>query len=323
MRFEGVASKKCFQSEAKFRYLIYRDMVAFVNELKRGLQMHRLHFRLLGVGLVALLCSVYPALAQPAAAPPLGTMLPQFGVLAGAGVSGSTGLGTTVNGDVGSGLGTVTNFPPSRTVAPFIVHPTADAAVAQALLDARAAWVNMGAQGAQPSAIALGPQLSGQVLNSGIYNFAAAADLASPGGLVTGTLTLNGPGIFIFNVGSSLTANVGSMVVGTANPCNVYWRMGGGGSATLNGNNFWGTVLADQSVTVSSANNLTGRAVGIVAAVTMPAAGGNTIGGCSSGGSVAPPGGVAGGPTLDSFGLLILLALLAVAGVIAVNRFTS
>ena len=36
-----------------------------------------------------------------------------------------------------------------------------------------------------------------------------------------------------------------------------------------------------------------------------------------------PPGGVANGPTLDSFGLAILLALLAVAGVFAVNRFTS
>ena len=35
------------------------------------------------------------------------------------------------------------------------------------------------------------------------------------------------------------------------------------------------------------------------------------------------PGGPAGGPTLDSFGLAILLALLAVAGVFAVNRFTS
>jgi Ice-binding-like/Putative Ig domain len=33
--------------------------------------------------------------------------------------------------------------------------------------------------------------------------------------------------------------------------------------------------------------------------------------------------GTAGGPTLDSFGLAILLALLAVAGVFAVNRFTS
>jgi hypothetical protein len=119
------------------------------------------------------------------------------------------------------------------------------------------------------------------VLTAGLYSFAAAADLAAGG-----TLTLNGPGIFIFSVGSALTANVLSRVVGTADPCSVYWRIGS--SATLNGNNFFGTVLADQSVTVASTNNLIGRAVGINAAVTMPAAGGNTIGGCS--GAVAPPG---------------------------------
>ena len=47
-------------------------------------------------------------------------------------------------------------------------------------------------------------------------------------------------------------------------------------------------VIADQSVTVSSANTLTGKAVGIVAAVTMPGSGGNTIGGCTAG-AVVPP----------------------------------
>ena len=295
--------------------------------------MQRMHSRLTGFGLAALLLGAYPALAQPATAPPLGTMLPQFGVLGGAAVSGSTGAGTSVNGDVGSSpTPTITNFlgstipGPSRTVPPFIVHYTNDAVVQQAIIEARAAWTDMGNQGLLPSARPrLGPQLSGQVLTSGIYNFAAAADLASPGGVVTGTLTLNGPGIFIFNVGSSLTANVGSMVVGTANPCNVYWRMGGGGSATLNGNNFWGTVIADQSVTVASTNNLIGRAVGVNAAVTMPGGGGNTIGGCSGAAPPPPPpgAGAAGGPTLDSFGLAILLVLLAAAGVFAVNRFTS
>jgi hypothetical protein len=36
-----------------------------------------------------------------------------------------------------------------------------------------------------------------------------------------------------------------------------------------------------------------------------------------------PPGSIAGAPTLDSFGMAILLVLLAVAGVFVVNRFTS
>ncbi|MBK5258766.1 MAG: DUF3494 domain-containing protein [Thermoanaerobaculia bacterium] len=278
----------------------------------------------------ALLFGAQAASGQPASAPPLGVSLPQFGVLGGAAVTGSTGAGTVVNGDVGSSpTPAISNFlgstppGPSRTDPTHSVHYTNDAVVQQAILDARAAWVDMGNQGALASAQALGPELSGQVLTSGIFNFASAANLASPGGVVTGTLTLNGPGIFIFNVGSSLTANVGSIVTGTANPCNVYWRMGGDGSATLNGVNFWGTVIADQSVTVSSATTLTGRAVGIIGAVTMPGAGGNTIGGCSSlPGGPPGPGGSAGGSTLDSVGMAILLGLLALAGVFAVNRFT-
>ena len=272
------------------------------------------------IGLAALLYSPFPALAQTA--PPLGTALPQFGVLGGAAVTGSTGLGTSVNGDVGSSpTPSVTNFPPSRTVPPFIVHFANDAVVQQAHNDAIAAYNNLAAQG--PGTL-LNPQLSGQILTPGLYSFSSSADLAS-----NGILTLNDPtgtGVFVFNVPSALTENVGSSVVGNANPCNVYWRVGT--SATLNGNTFFGTVLANQSVTVASTNNLSGRAVGINGAVTLPGGGGNLIGGCFNGVVVVPPGpppgqGAAGGPTLDSFGLSILLVLLAGAGVLAVNRFTS
>jgi len=157
--------------------------------------------------------------------------------------------------------------------------------VQQAHIDAIGAYTNMLNQG---TGTPLGPQLTGQILTPGLYSFTSAADLAG-----NGTLILNDPtgtGIFVFNVDTSLTANVGSSVIGTANPCNVYWRVGT--SATLNGNAFFGTVIADQSVTVSSANHLFGRAVGVNAAVTMPGAGGNTIGGCAAAVVVPPPGGV-------------------------------
>jgi hypothetical protein len=256
------------------------------------------------------------ALAQ--VAPPLG-LVRQFGVLGGSAVTGSTGLGTSVNGDVGSSpTPSVSNFPPSRTVAPFIVHLTNDAVVQQAHLDAITAYNNLFAQGTGAGVTALGPQLNGLNLAPGIYRFSSSADLAA-----LGTLTLTDPtgtGIYIFSVGSDLTINVGSQFLGNANPCNVYWQVGS--SATLNGQNFFGTVIADQSVTVSSATTVSGRAVAVNAAVTMPAAGGNTIGGCST--AVAPPPSATGtgGPTLDSVGLVILLALLATAGVFAANRFT-
>ena len=274
----------------------------------------------IAIAAAALFCAVVPAMAQTA--PPLG-LVQQFGALGGAGVTGSTGLGTTINGDVGSSpTPTITNFPPSKTVPPFIVHLANDAFVQQAHLDAITAYNNLFNQGTGAGATLLGPQLSGVILGPGVYRFAVAADLAA-----SGVLTLNDPsagktGIFIFSVGSSLTENVLSSVVGTANPCNVYWQVGT--SATLNGNNFFGTVIADQSVAVASSNNLTGRVVGVNAAVTMPGAGGNTIGGCNVAGLAGPPpSGPAGGPTLDAVGMSILLVLLAAAGVFAVNRFTT
>ena len=248
--------------------------------------MKRTHVSLLTlIGLAAFLF-VSPAFApavQAQTAPPLGTSLPQFGVLGSSAVTGSTGAGTSVVGDVGSSpTPTITNFPPSRTVPPFIVHPANDGVVQQAHNDAIAAYTNLVNQG---TGTPLGPQLDGAVLTPGLYSFTSAADLAN-----NGTLTLNdstGTGVFIFSVQSALTANTGSRVIGTANPCNVYWRIGS--DATLNGNNFFGTILANGSVTVASSNNLIGRAVAITGAVTMPGAGGNTIGGCSAAAGVMCP----------------------------------
>ncbi len=214
---------------------------------------------------------VAPALLRAQVAPNLGTAH-RFGVLGNSGVTGSTGTGTLVNGDVGSfPTAAVTNFPPSRVGTGFTLHLTANATVQQAQTDAKTAYDFLAAQGGTPIADAL----SG-ALTPGVYAL-GAADLAA-----STTLTLNGAGIFIFNVASTLTMNVGSVVNGTANPCNVYWRVGT--SATLNGTSFMGTVIADASITVGAGSSVIGRVLagtGPTGAVTMSGAGGNTIGGCS------------------------------------------
>ena len=117
---------------------------------------------------------------------------------------------------------------------------------------------------------------------------------------------------------SALTANVGSNVIGTADPCNVFWRVGT--SATLNGISFRGNTIADASITVGSGSNVTGRALagtGPTGAVTMAGAGGNTIGGCASGVPVTII------PALGRVGLWTLIALLAGAGVLAVKRLLA
>ncbi|HSM51820.1 MAG TPA: IPTL-CTERM sorting domain-containing protein [Thermoanaerobaculia bacterium] len=230
-------------------------------------------------------CGAVPALAQTA--PPLG-VLEQFAVLGNSAVTGSTGAGTVVDGDVGSSpTASISNFPPSTVNPPFVLHLTNDLTVQQAHADAITAYNFLAAQG--PGTV-LAAQLDGAVLTSGIYSFAGgAADLAA-----TGTLTLNGPGVFVFQVDSALTANVGSNVIGTADPCSVYWRVGT--SATLNGVSFFGNVIADASITVGSGSNVTGKVIagtGATGAVTMAGDGGNTIGGCAVAGCppivVSPP----------------------------------
>ena len=232
------------------------------------------------VALAAFFWGAYPALAQ--VAPNLG-VAQQFGALGNSGVTGATGTGVIVNGDVGSSPNaTITNFPPSSTTPPFIVHFTNDAVVQQARQDAIAAYNFLQTQGA---GTVLADDLSTVgALTSGIYSFATGAPNLPAGT----TLTLNGPGIFVFNVGSTLTANVNSIVAGTADPCNIFWRVGT--SATLNGVNFRGTVIADASITLGSSSNLEGRALagtGATGAVTMAGSGGNTIGGCST--LIVPP----------------------------------
>ncbi len=270
--------------------------------------MKRTHFRVLGafVGFAVLVCSPRLVLAQ--VAPPLGGLQP-FAVLGNSGVTGSTGAGTLVSGDVGSSpTAAISNFPPSSAAPPFIVHLTNDSAVQQARLDAISAYNFLAAQG--PGTV-IPAQLDGAVLTSGIYSFAGgAADLAA-----LGTLTLDGPGIFVFQVDSALTANVGSNVVGTANPCDVYWRVGT--SATLNGISFRGNVIADANVTVGAGSNVIGRTIagtGATGAVTMAGSGGNTIGGCSGGSSTPVI------PALGPNGMAILVTVLAGAGLLVLRR---
>jgi large repetitive protein len=224
-------------------------------------------------GLAALLNWGPPVLAQ--VAPTLGVAA-QFGALGASAVTGSAAPGTVVSGDVGSyPTPTITNFPPSSTSGTFIIHRAADGVVQQAQADALTAYTFLAGQGGATLPGPAAPdELGGRTLTSGVYAL-GAANLAG-----STALTLNGPGVFIFNISSTLVMNTSSTVTGTANPCNVYWRVGT--SATLNGSSFMGTVIANTSITVGG-GTVTGRVLALNGAVTMPT-GGNTIGGCS-----APP----------------------------------
>ena len=216
--------------------------------------------------------------ASPAGAQSLGTAQ-SYAVLGGSGVTAAGGAGTVITGDVGSSpTASVTGFPPAVVTAGFAVHPSNDASNVSAQAAATALYTSLSSGACTDTP---GAQMSGVNFGPGIHCFSSTADLAA-----NGTFTLTGAGVYIFRVGSALTANVGSSITLAAgvNPCTVFWQVTS--AATLNGASFGGNVVAQAGVTLGTSASLTGRALATSAGpVTM--AGSNTVGGCSV--AVTPP----------------------------------
>jgi hypothetical protein len=107
----------------------------------------------------------------------------------------------------------------------------------------------------------------GLILVPGVYQFSSVAQL-------TGTLTLDGGGNpnarFDFLIGSTLTTTVGSSVqlIDGAQAGNVFWQVGT--SATLDtGTVFFGSILANTSITLNHGTSLDGRALALNGGVTL------------------------------------------------------
>jgi hypothetical protein len=185
-----------------------------------------------------------------------------FAVLAGAAVT-AAGTGTLVTGEVGTAPGTaITGFPVQGTiVAPFATHSN-DAAAIAAQASATALYASLANT---PSATVISAELGGITLSPGVYSFASTANIAAGT-----TLTLDGAGLYIFKVGSAITANVLSSVIlmNGASPGQVFWQVTS--AATLNGISFSGTVIAQAAITLGINVVLDGRALATAAgAVTM------------------------------------------------------
>jgi len=268
--------------------------------VNRSCRLARLGKKKAGVGLVSILSAT--ALALPASAlaigtaPSLGTADP-FAVL---GASEVTNTGPTlVSGDVGVSPATsITGFPPGIVLG--TIH-NSDAVAQLAQSDTTTAY-NVLAGEAPDSTPATAVIGNGETLTPGVYKYGSGLE-------VTGSLTLDGQAdpnsVFIFQVPSSLTTDVGSNITFTngAQPCNVFWQVGS--SATLNGSTFVGNVLALASITVGNAVTVDGRLLARTAAVTlindtltrgncMP---GGTGGGTGGGGGGGGGGGTGGGGT--------------------------
>jgi hypothetical protein len=108
--------------------------------------------------------------------------------------------------------------------------------------------------GTTPGAVTLSP---------GVYCFDSSAQL-------TGTLTLSGSGVYVFQIVSTLTTASDSSVVlaNGATAGDVFWQVGS--SATLGTDTaFVGSILADVSDTVAAGTSVTGRVFALTGAVTL------------------------------------------------------
>jgi type VI secretion system secreted protein VgrG len=189
---------------------------------------------------------------------PLGSAA-SFGVLAYSTVT--NGGATVIAGNVGTSPGTsITGFPPGKVTAPSMLH-RGDGVAAAAEVDLATAYANAAAQ---PSTANLtGQDLGGLTLIPGVYTFDSSATL-------TGTLILNGAGLYIFQIGSTLLTASGSAVVAEngALASNIFWQVGS--SATLGSStSFIGNILANASITNNSSGTVDGRLLALNGAVTL------------------------------------------------------
>jgi hypothetical protein len=214
---------------------------------------------------VAVTLGAWPILAQAATDPFNGgsNTAGKFAILAGTRVT-NTG-NTVVNGQIGVAPGSaITGFPPGISGPQ---HKT-DAVAAKAQVDLTAAYLNAQGQACPPANDKSNQNLGGQTLVPGVY---CASTLPT----LTGTLTLNGSGIYIFQVGTAATPttlvtapNSVVSLIGGAVPCQVFWVVTS--SATIDTTSkFVGNVMALQSISVNNGVNWQGRALARNGAVTL------------------------------------------------------
>lgn len=268
------------------------------------------------VGFAAFLLVSTPALAQL-----LGTAS-NFAVLGATPNVTNTGP-SVITGNVGVWPAlSITGFPPGSIVPGTGFLHLGDTIAQQAQSDTTTAYNTLAGLVSTP----ILPALGGQTLIPGVYS-AGAADL-------TGTLTLNGPGLYVIQTTALTTASgPGASSVSLTNgatACDLWWQVGS--SATIGTfSAVQGNILALTSITMGTSATLQGRALARNGTVTLDT---NTITACS-GGAASPPGFLVSAPvpirppgtgnsaqipTLSQWVMIALTLLLVLAGFAAIRR---
>jgi Ice-binding-like len=193
-----------------------------------------------------------------------------FAVLAGAGITVAAPVDSTViTGDIGT-FATTTITGLENTIL-FGVNHAGDSNTQQAKIELGSAYTDAAGRMAD-ELFPLIHDIGGATLVSGVYN--APSSLG-----ITGMLTLDGGGdsnaVWIFQTGSTLITASGSSVnlINGAQAGNIFWQVGS--SATLGvGSDFEGSILAHDSITLTTNATMTGRALALGGAVTLDS---NTI----------------------------------------------
>jgi hypothetical protein len=250
-------------------------LLILLRRSKYGYEVNKMRRSVMSFGLAALVVLIWPATALAATDPGLKTA-GNFAVLAGTPNITNTGP-TWISGQVGIAPGcAVTGFPPGTSGA----QHKCDAVALTAKTDLTAAYTRAANAPCPATNNLSGVNLGGKILVPGVYCQTTAPTL-------TGTLTLNGSGVYIFQIGSTLITAPGARIslIGGAQPCEVFWQVSS--SATLATTTaFVGNIMALTDIHMRTRATLEGRALARNGAVTLDT---NRIiqpGGC---GFSAPP----------------------------------
>jgi Ice-binding-like/IPTL-CTERM motif len=274
---------------------------------------------LAGVGFFVFVCLAPSEAAIAATAPNLG-LTSTYGVVSDTLTNSNTSPQTIINGDVCFTTGPTT--PPlaingtTRTPCPPQVGLDQGAAVAN--LNGQLC-TSLGAGGVALDTIIVGNNPPG-TFPPGCYSSGGAMSVT-----VSTTVTLNGAGVYVFRPGGALNTGANSNVILANGACasDVFWAPLPIGATTIGANaalsptpTFVGNILDAAGITIGHFANVTGRALAFGGTVTTDA---NTI----TVPSCAPFGvgnAAATTPTLSDWALIMLCALLAIAGIAAMRR---